>query len=293
MGKLIQTQCLPLLFVLVCSITLYTGCNNNSYSSPQGYDLRRGHKRELGKVLNEISGLAYNIDSNTLLAISDSKNKIYSIDIKKGKLSDYAEKFYASEEQPDYEDLVKLKDTVYVLISNGTLVAVPKGARDTSGTRVYPFPSNDKNDFETLYFDSSLNSLILLCKTCGHEKGEDVRTAFRFDLKTHTFDSTAFFTLNSQEVKALLKNDDAKFRPSAAAIHPYNKRLYILASAGNLLVVANTRGKIIEAYNLNPDHHPQAEGIAFAPNGTMFISNEGKYGVPTLQVFPFRQQGKK
>jgi len=291
MGKLIQTQCLPLLFILVCSITLYTGCGGNNYSSPQGYELRRAQKRELGKVLNEISGLAYNTDSNTLLAVSDSKDKIFSINIGKGKLADFATKFFASADQPDYEDLVKLGDTVYVLISNGTIVAVPKGTKDTSTTRVYPFPSDQKNDFETLYHDPTANSLILLCKTCKNEKDE--RTAYRFDLKTYSFDSTAFFTISEKEVKALVKNDDAKFRPSAAAIHPFNKRLYILASAGNLLVITDTRGKVIEAYNLNPDHHPQAEGIAFAPNGTMFISNEGKYGVATLQVFPYRQTGKK
>lgn len=293
MGKLIQTQCLPLLFIVVCSITLYTGCGGKNFSSPQGYDLRRAQKRELGKVLNEISGLAYNTDGNNLLAISDSKNKIFSIDLKKAKLSDFAEKFYAADQQPDYEDLVKLGDTVYALISNGTIIAVPKGAKDSSGTRIYPFPSDTKNDFEAIYFDSTATSLILLCKSCAHEKGEDIRTAFRFDLKTHSFDSTAFFTISEKEVKALVKNDDAKFRPSAAAIHPYNKRLYILASAGNLLVVTDTRGKVIEAYTLNPDHHPQAEGIAFAPNGTMYISNEGKYGVPTLQIFPFRHTGKK
>lgn len=291
MGKLIQTQCLPLLFFVVCSITLATGCGGNSHSSPQGYDLKRAQKRELGKVLNEISGLAYNADGNTLLAISDSKGKIFSININKGKLSDYAEKFFVSEKQPDYEDLVKLGDTVYVLISNGTIVAVPKGAKDTSVTRVYPFPSDEKNDFETLYHDPAVNSLILLCKNC---KGDgDERAAYRFDLETHSFDSAAFFTISEKEVKALVKNDGAKFRPSAAAIHPINKRLYILASAGNLLVITDTRGKVIEAYNLNPDHHPQAEGIAFAPNGTMFISNEGKYGVATLRVFPFRQSGKK
>ncbi|HEX6334450.1 MAG TPA: SdiA-regulated domain-containing protein, partial [Flavisolibacter sp.] len=91
----------------------------------------------------------------------------------------------------------------------------------------------------------------------------------------------------------LLKNDDEKFDPSAAAIHPINKRLYILASAGSLLVVTDTRGKVVAAYMLNQDLFPQPEGIAFAPNGDMYISNEGRFGKPTLLLFPYQQKGQK
>lgn len=292
MLKSIQMQCLCFVFVIGCATTLLAGCGGNSYTSPEGYNLRKPVKMELGKVLNEISGLHYNEEDTTLLAISDNKGKIFVIDPVKKKLRDLSEKFYAGE-QPDYEDLVRLGNTVYVLISNGTIVAVPAGAKDTSGTELYPFWSEEKNDFETLYYDPSVKSLVMLCKTCEHEKGEQIRTAYRFDLETKTFDSTEFYTVSSKEVKALLKDDDADFKPSAAAIHPLSKRLYILSSAGNLMVVADTRGKVIEAYNLNPDDHPQAEGIAFAPNGTMYIANEGKYGKPMLLAFPFRPSGMK
>jgi uncharacterized protein YjiK len=57
-------------------------------------------------------------------------------------------------------------------------------------------------------------------------------------------------------------------------------------------VIADTRGKIIEAYKLSEQQFPQAEGIAFAPNGDMFITNEGKFGAPTLLEFKY-QNGKK
>ena len=82
------------------------------------------------------------------------------------------------------------------------------------------------------------------------------------------------------------------FDPSAAAIHPIDKKLYILSSAGNLLVIADKNGKPLLGYNLNPDDHPQAEGIAFAPNGDMYITNEGKYGTPTLQLFKYKGKNK-
>jgi len=147
-----------------------------------------------------------------------------------------------------------------------------------------------------MYYDPTANGLIIICKECEAEKGEHRRTAFRFDLVTKTFDTAAFYNISTEEVKALLKNDDAEFRPSAAAIHPIENRLYILASAGQLFVITDLRGKVLEAYNLNPDLYPQPEGIAFSPKGTMYISNEGKYGKPTLLVFLYNSEdtsGKK
>jgi uncharacterized protein YjiK len=287
--KLFQTGC-PLCYLgLVCAITLLAGCDSQSYSSPEGYDLRKPEKAELGKVLNEISGISYNLNDSSLLAIADSKKKIFEISLKRGKLRDYTDDIVGPDQ--DLEDIVNLEKAVYLLSSKGQIYEVPLGG-DTATVNAYTLPSQGKNDFESLYFDASVNSLILLCKSCASDKGQQRRSAFRFDLETKQFDSTEFFSISTNDVRKILKNDDAKFDPSAASIHPLNKRLYILSSAGNLLVVADTRGKIIEAFNLNPDEHPQAEGIAFAPNGDMFITNEGKFGTPTLQVFKY-QTGKK
>lgn len=289
MRLIFQTLCPAFAaLLLVCTLlALQMGCVQQNDSSPNGYDLRTPQKRALGKVLNEISGLTYNTDSNALLVIADSKRKVFSINLKTQKLSDYAEKF---SEQADFEDLVILGDTVYVLISNGTILAVPQGAKDSSTTRTYPFWSTDVNDFETLYYDLTVKGLVILCKTCAHEKGQGIRTAYRFNLPLKKFDSTALYTISSDSVKAAVKNNGATFKPSAAAIHPMNNQLYILSSAGKLLVITDMRGKVLEAYNLNPDKNPQAEGITFSPNGTMFISNEGKYGKATLHIYPYNKK---
>jgi uncharacterized protein YjiK len=288
MKQLFQTQCPAMLrMLLVCATTLWIGCQPQNYASPEGYDIRKPQKEKLGKVLNEISGITYNDDDNSLLSISDSKEKVIQINIEKQKLKDYTDKVVKS--NSDLEDIVKLDSSLYLLSSKGIIYEVPAKKQDT--VRSYSFWSDEKNDFETLYYDPSVNSLIMICKTCPADKGKDMRSAYRFDLETKRFDSSAFFSFSTSEVKALLKDDNAKFDPSAAAIHPINKRLYILSSAGNLLVIADTRGKIIEAYQLDPAEFPQAEGIAFAPNGDMFITNEGKHGSPTLQVFKY-QNGK-
>jgi uncharacterized protein YjiK len=243
----------------------------------------------LGKSVNEISGLTFNTDDSSLLAISDSKRKIFQIDLKKEKLKDYAEKIYT---QSDFEDLVKIDTTIYVLISDGTILSMPLHVADSANTIVYPSPFQGKNDFETLYYDPEANGLITICKECEAEKGLRRRTAYRFDLATKSFDTSLYYSISTQDVKAAVKNDDAEFRPSAVAIHPIEKKLFILASAGQLLVITDLKGKVLEAYNLNPDLFPQAEGITFGPDGTMYISNEGKFGSPTLLIFPYNPAGE-
>ena len=292
MNQLLQTKCpIRSVIVLVCAITLLTGCKQQSYTSPEGYDINKPQKENLGKVLNEISGICFNDDDNSLLAISDSKEKVFQISIDKQKLKDFTDKVVPS--NSDIEDIVKVDSAVYMLSSKGVIYEVSAKKNDSAKARSYDFGSGDQNDFETLYYDPSVNGLIMVCKKCPVDKGKDLRSAYRFDLAKKQFDPAAFYTFNTSEVKNLLKDDNAKFDPSAADVHPINKRLYVLSSAGNLLVIADTRGKIIEAYSLNPDQFPQAEGIAFSPNGDMFIVNEGKSGAPTLQQFKYHHQKNK
>jgi uncharacterized protein YjiK len=289
MKQLIQTKCPASVWgILVCALTLHSGCREKSYGSPEGYDMNKPQVMQLGKVLNEISGLAYTEDNN-LLAISDSKEKIFKIDLKNKKLKDLTDKVVGPDN--DLEDLVKVEDTIYLLSSWGEIKSLSLRKKD-SILHVYNLGLTGQNDFETLYYDPTAHGLVMICKTCAHEKGKGIRTAYRFDLRTKTFDSTAFFTINKKDIEDLLKDKDAHFDPSGAAISPIDKRLYILSSASNLLAVADTRGDVIEVYKLNPDKFPQAEGIAFAPNGDMYISNEGKYGRPTLLYFRYHPGSK-
>lgn len=283
---LFQKECLlPVFAVFVCTLLFGTGCKTKETITPDGYQINKPESIELGKVLNEISGICLNKENGTLLAISDSKEQVFEMDLNRVKLRDYTAKVVPPDS--DLEDLVKVNSSLFLLLSKGVIMEVPEKARDTVGIKTYTLNVNGVNDFETLYYDPTVNGLIMLCKSCDFEKGSGVRTAFRFDLSSRTFDSTVFYTINKDDVKRALKSGNAKFDPSAAAIHPINKRLYILSSAGNLLVITDTRGKVAEAYDLNPDLFPQAEGIAFAPNGDMFISNEAKYGKATLLHFPY------
>jgi uncharacterized protein YjiK len=289
---LIQTKCPALIMAyLVCATSLLGSCGNNGSDSPPGYNIHKARSTELGKVLNEISGIFYHAGDSSLLAISDNQEKIIEISLKKNKLKDVTKKVV--DKGSDLEDIVMVDSTIFILKSIGQVKAVTPGATDSSQVLTYTLPLSGKNDFETMYYDASRNALILMCKSCEHEKGSGKRSAYKFNLENREFDTTALFTVSQVEVEEIIKDNEADLAPSAAAIHPKTQQLFILSSAGNLLVVADKNGRVLNAYKLNPDTFQQAEGIAFAPDGDMYISNEGKLGKPTLLYFPYNPAPKK
>ncbi len=276
------------LAVLLCSILFLSACELLFRpNTPKNYNLRRPVRMFLEAKLNEISGIFFLKTENRLIAIADDKKKIYSLSLN-GKVKDYYDPELPS---ADFEDVVKVDSTVYTLISNGTIVVISKN--DTGlASKEYPFWSTEKNDFETLYYDSTAKGLIVLCKTCALDKGKKMKSSYRFDLVNNQFDKTPYYTIKTKEVADALKDGRADFKPSAAAINPLDNKLYILASSGNLLIIADKMGKVENAYRLNPTLYPQAEGICFAPNGDMYISNESKLGKPTLLKLVYKHHGK-
>ena len=287
---LFQKKCLPASFCFfVCTLLFVAGCQHQE-NSPPSYDLGKAETSLLGKTLNEISGICYyNTEDSTLLGVVDSKQKVFMLNMRTSKLIDYTADVVPK--NSDLEDIVRVDSSIFLLMSKGILKEVPDGTKDSASVKTYDLGLAGTNDFETLYYDPEAKGLVMMCKNCAQEDGKGIRTAFRFDLASRSFDSTAFYTIKKEDVRNRVNDANAKFDPSAAAIHPLNKRLYILSSAGNLLVIADTRGKVLEAYSLNPDVFPQSEGIAFAPNGDMFITNEKKHGEPT--ILRFRYQPKK
>jgi uncharacterized protein YjiK len=242
-------------------------------------------KMELGNHLHEISGMAYIPGKDLILGENDEKGEIFTFDFKNRNDKMGKVKFGG---KGDYEDIVYTDSAVYMLISSGTIVQV-KTKDGIVSTKEFTLDEG-KNEFETLYLDADRKSLIMLCKECSHEKKNEVRVAYRFDLTTNTFDPSPAYTIDIEEIKRMLGDDQALFKPSAAGINPVNGKLYIVASVGKLLVIADKNtGKPEQVFPLNPAIYNQPEGMTFAPNGDLYISNEGGEGIATVLKFVYKK----
>ncbi|MCB0715059.1 MAG: SdiA-regulated domain-containing protein [Chitinophagaceae bacterium] len=248
-----------------------------------GYNLTKPDEiMELGRHLREISGMSYLTATHQILAENDEKGDIFTVDF--AKKNDHVGKVKFGG-KGDYEDILYKDSTVYMLISNGVIVSVDM--RDSSlATQSYTLDIGNKNEFETMYLNSDGKSLVLLCKDCHHEKNE-VRKAYRFDLATKQFSTTPIYQINISSIQQILNDDKAEFKPSAGAISPVNGKLYLVASVGKILVVANVKGEVENVVRLNPQLYNQPEGITFAPNGDLYISNEGGEGIATILKFKY------
>jgi hypothetical protein len=271
-------------FFLLAAYILCLSCDDDTFTSPDGYDLNQPVKVSLESQLDEISGIFYYLKDTGVFAISDATGSLYKIFPDKNAM---VQKWKFGKNN-DFEDL-QLHDSIfYVLASNGNIISIKFITADSLETKESEFPDK-KNEFESLYFDSSLNKLILICKDCKADKKKEVST-YAFDPSTQTYGDGPF-KLDADKIAAMLHEDKVKFKCSAAAINPLTHQLFILSSVNKALVITDKNGNILQVHKLDPSIYKQPEGITFTPAGDLLISNESaKEGNANILVIKYKKQ---
>jgi uncharacterized protein YjiK len=268
--------------------TISVSCNRQiNFTSPPGYDLNHPTTIYLESDLNEISGIIYYPKDTGIFAISDATGSLYKIFPDKNAL---VQRWKFGKNQ-DYEDLQRVDSTFYILSSSGDIVSVKFSRHAPMLVTEFKIHDKEKNEFETLYFDSALHKLILICKDCEEDKKNTVST-HAFDISSSTY-TKGPYKINVNIIDSLMKMKKMKFKPSAAAINPLTHELFILASVNKMLVIADTNGNVKQSYLLRPSIYKQPEGIAFTPSGTLLISNESdKQGGADILVLKHKNQAE-
>ena len=134
---------------------------------------------------------------------------------------------------------------------------------------------------EGLAYDASQNRLLLALKGDPGNGLEDVRAIYAYDLVAGRLLQQPVFTLSRER----LDPGGAPFKPSGLALHPKTGEIYVVSGVRRALVVLSPDGELRAAVALPPRLYPQPEGITFAPDGTLYLSNEGGGGTATLLRF--------
>jgi len=253
--------------------------------SPDGYNMRAASQFKLPLELDEISGVAYYPPDSSIFAINDEKGWLYKI--KKGA----GIKTWPFSKGADFEDVVLLDSVFYVLQSNGNIIRLSFSTQNAMAVQQYYFDQQgeSKNEFEILYYDSTKNKLILICKDCESDKKKSL-TTFSFDPSIGKYAGSTF-TINVSEIAAAIGEEKIRFKPSAASINPKNGLLYIISAINKLLVITDVNGNFKNAYKIDPGIFKQPEGITFTPSGGMIISNEAAdVGVADILYFSYNKK---
>ena len=246
-----------------------------------------GRSWKLPPELAEISGLSY-IDGQRLACVQDEKGIIYIFSLKAGVVESKIE----FGDDGDYEGIEIIDKDAWVLKSNGTLFRITDFL-EKKGSVVKKFSTalSGKNDTEGLAYDPVNNSLLIACKEhpfLNEEPGKDFKAIYSFNLETSLMDTKPFLMINPDTVKS--HTGKVSFKPSGLSIHPDSGNIFILSSAGKLLLVLSRTGEMLAMIKLSPMIFPQPEGICFSPNGILYIANEGAGRGGTILEFDPKNQ---
>ncbi len=228
--------------------------------------------------LREISGLAV-LDSMHLAAVQDEVGTLYVLDRETAQI--VTERRFRG--GGDYEAIEVVDGTAWVLRSDGTLFSLaqtPGGELEPTG---HDMQLHGNCDAEGLAFHPRSNRLLISCKENPGRGIGSTRAVYAFDLGTQRRVEAPVYLIDHQQLDV----PGTQFKPSALAVHPQSGHVYVLSSVRKMLIVIDPAGdgQILEYRVLPPALFPQPEGLAFFPDGTLYISNEGVNGPATLLRF--------
>lgn len=270
---------------------LLTGCSQAQQGngstilgkrSKFSYNLQAPEVISLPDDVNEISGMAYGKEGH-VFAVDDEKGSLFRISLQQEPVVEE----WKFGRKRDFEGLVLVDKVFYLLSSDGTVVYFP-AALPPQEIKEEKLSQKGRNEFEIIFKDPAASRLLLLCKSCKHDKKSEV-SVFAFNIASKSFEEKPVATLREEEIEALLNEKPGRFKPSAANVHPLTGDIYIVSSINRLLVVTDGKFRVKEVHKLDENLFKQPEGLCFTPSGDLLISNEAA-GQGSATILLFRRQ---
>jgi hypothetical protein len=234
----------------------------------------------LPKELKEISANVF-VDDVRMACVQDNDGIIYIYNLQTENIDEQIQ--FAG--KGDFEGLALVRNTYYVLRSDGVLYEVQPQKGKAPLVKTYELPLKAENETESVCFDNDNNRLLVAVKTKDlHET--DKKGIYSFDLKTKQMSTNAVVYIeskvsvddndegNGKGKGKKKKKEKGEIKPSEIAVQLITRDFYILDGPSARLFVTDAKGNIKSKFELDRNTLPQPEGICFSKSGDIYISSE-------------------
>ncbi len=273
-----------LLLALLTACQSKKSSENDAFALP--YDLTKPTDRfELPTVLTKVSGLTY-YKSGKLACVQAELGSVFFYDLTKRRLA--VEQVFMP--GGDYEGVEFANGRMYVLRSDGELFWVePDETSVKMLGRVQPthhikIDLPGQNNVAGLGYDPKLDALLLAMNT-SDRNGTD-KLVYFYGLKTDALYAGPH--LKQADIQTVDGSSTQEIKPSGLAVRPNSREYYWLASAAHRLIVTSSGGTVKSVISLDSTLFPKPEGICFAPDGTLFVANQGVSGTSYVLQFALK-----
>ena len=235
--------------------------------------------------LEEISGLAMTRD-NRLLAHNDERGVIFEIDYQKGSI---VKSFQLSDMgnpvASDFEGIATIDDQIYLVTSSGRLYECREGTAGESVLfNVYTTGVGRDCEIEGLAYDENQRTLLMMCKDARSADMEGKLAVYHWSIDEKQLSKDTHTVIPVAEFSRHIKGK--KFQPSGIERHPVSGNYFIVAARQGAIAEITPGGRVVAVREFPAQWHRQVEGITFAADGTLIVSDEGAGRKARLTLYP-------
>ena len=233
------------------------------------YDLERSTASfEMPGRLEEISGLAITSEGR-LFGHNDERATVHEIDRSTGAVGKRI--FIGSDPsiEGDFEALAIVGERFFLVTSQGALYEFREaGDRQIAPHRATDLGLGTSCEVEGLDYDSTDDVLLVACKVATPDRGTIVVHRVPLDPQRAR---PAPLEIPRSQLTAV--GVDTDFQASSVAVTPAGT-LLLSSAAPEALIEVDRTGRVLAGIDLDNDQHPQTEGLAFGPDGTLYLADE-------------------